>query len=71
MLDEFSAVNIESKEPEVAPGPGRPVSTGIGASVEEDTVSDDDFAKQLQAGMAGLLGEFEVRMTEKSPFHLP
>ncbi|KAK3377930.1 Pex19 protein family-domain-containing protein [Podospora didyma] len=62
MLDEFSAVNIESKKPEVAPGSGRPVSAGIGASFEEDAVSDDDFAKQLQAGMAGLLGEFEPEM---------
>lgn len=66
MLDDFSAVNIESKKPETtAAGPGRPSTTSAPAtkeksvSAEDDVLSDDDFAKQLQAGMAELMGEME------------
>lgn len=66
MLDDFSAVKIESKQPEVsAAGPGRPSTTSApatkekAATAEDDVLSDDDFAKQLQAGMAELMGEME------------
>lgn len=67
MLDDFSAVKIESKQPEVsAAGPGRPSTTTSApatkekaATAEDDVLSDDDFAKQLQAGMAELMGEME------------
>lgn len=66
MLDDFSAVKIESKQPEAsAAGPGRPSTTSApaakekAATAEDDVLSDDDFAKQLQAGMAELMGEME------------
>lgn len=66
MLDDFSAVKIESKQPDIsAAGPGRPSTTSAPvaekkpASAEDDVLSDDDFAKQLQAGMAELMGEME------------
>ena len=66
MLDDFSTIKIESKQPEAsAPGPGRPSTTSAPASkdkpatAEDDVLSDDDFAKQLQAGMAELMGEME------------
>jgi peroxin-19 len=55
MLDEFSATSIETKEqaPSTS-GPGRP---GAATVVEDDGLTDDDFAKQLQAGMADLFGD--------------
>lgn len=66
MLDDFSAVKIESKQPDIsAAGPGRPSTTSAPATeekpapAEDDVLSDDDFAKQLQAGMAELMGEME------------
>lgn len=66
MLDDFSSVKIESKEPAAsAAGPGRPSTTTAptskdkSATAEDDVLSDDDFAKQLQAGMAELMGEME------------
>ena len=57
MLDEFSATKIEEKKPvpQVAPsasGPGRP-------GAQEDPTEDVDFEKQMQAGMAELLGQFQ------------
>ncbi|KAK3942300.1 Pex19 protein family-domain-containing protein [Diplogelasinospora grovesii] len=60
-LDEFSAVKVDSKKPEVPSGPGRPDAGSAPAkdAAPEDVLSDDDFAKQLQAGMADLLGELE------------
>lgn len=61
MLDEFSAVKIDHKKPETPPRPPHPP----GASVaEDDVLSEDDFAKQLQAGMADLLGELENSVCE-------
>jgi len=61
MLEEFSAVKVDEKAPEVAPGQGKPAATGASTQEPklEDILSDDDFAKQLQAGMADLLGEME------------
>jgi peroxin-19 len=70
MLDEFSATKIDNNE-EIpkASGPGRPVTAA--AEIPKDPLgieglTDDDFAKQLQAGMADLLGEMQnnVRMIE-------
>lgn len=73
MLDDFSSVKIESKEPAVsAARPGRPPTTAAPASkdksatAEDDVLSDDDFAKQLQAGMAELMGEMENSVEEPS-----
>lgn len=69
MLDDFSAVKVDTKEtqapsqaaqpapapeaaaPKAAPGPGP-------ASLDAD-LSEDDFAKQLQEGMADLLGQLD------------
>lgn len=69
MLDDFNDVKIDSSKPAVAGA----TSTHLPADVkspptagstttkaaEEDVLSDDDFAKQLQAGMAELMGEIE------------
>lgn len=64
MLNDFSALKVESKkaEPETATGPGRPAPPAAAPAEEpkaEDALSDDEFAEQLQAGMADLLGEIE------------
>jgi peroxin-19 len=64
MLEDFSALKTESKKPDVPSGPGRPASaagtTEKQPDAEEaaldDFMSDDDFAKQLQDGMAEMLG---------------
>jgi peroxin-19 len=56
MLDEFTPSKPEPKAPTTAPstsGPGRPEPT------TEEGITDDDFARQLQAGMAELLGGLE------------
>lgn len=67
MLDDFKDVKIDSKktsEPEASsaadtkPPPDSAVDP-TAANVDEDVLSDDDFAKQLQAGMAELMGEIE------------
>jgi peroxin-19 len=61
MLDEFSATKIDTneKDPKVS-GPGRPSAADIpGDPPGIEGLTDDDFAKQLQAGMADLLGEMQ------------
>lgn len=68
MLDEFSAIKVDPKKP--APpstaeaSQPKPEAAASGSSAEakpeaEAALSEDDFAKQLQAGMADLLGELE------------
>lgn len=65
MLDDFSAVKIDPTKPQVsdAGGPGRPSASAQApeakAEAEDDALLDDDFAKQLQAGMAELMGEMD------------
>jgi peroxin-19 len=65
MLDEFSATKLDTnEEAPKASGPGRPSAAAAAADVPKDPlgiegVTDDDFAKQLQAGMADLLGEMQ------------
>ena len=61
MLDEFSTIKLVDNEgqlPHTAPpgpsGPGRPGPPAIGVDLGEE-----DFAKQLQDGMASLLGEMD------------
>lgn len=81
MLDDFSAVKIDPKKPEIpAAGPGRPSSSAsapapaadpMATKVDEDVLSDDDFAKQLQAGMAELMGEIESSVIPPSVFDSP
>ncbi len=58
MLDEFSSVRLASQEPATASGPGRPDVVAEDEAAPEDEL-DEEFAKQLQAGMADLLGEIE------------
>ncbi|KAF2100540.1 Pex19 protein [Rhizodiscina lignyota] len=60
--DEFSALKLDTKEPTpAASGPGRPPTTSgtIPSSSDPATGAspEDDFARQLQDGMADLLGE--------------
>jgi peroxin-19 len=63
MLEEFSAAKIDTKKPEE---PAAPPPNPAAASAEEEPVFDDDFAKQLQAGMAELLGDLENSVCEPS-----
>jgi len=60
MLDEFSATEIhaQDKVPETS-GPGRPTAA-VNAIPGVEGISDEDFAKQLEAGMAELLGGMET-----------
>lgn len=63
MLDEFSATKIDAdEETPKASGPGRPVAAA--ADIPKDPLgieglTDADFAKELQLGMADLLGEMQ------------
>lgn len=57
MLEEFSAVKVEPKAPAVPQGKPAAVGPSVPEPKLEDILSDDEFAKQLQAGMADLLGE--------------
>ncbi|KAL0942676.1 pex19 family protein [Colletotrichum truncatum] len=75
MLDDFAAVQVDSKkpEPQAAPsatGPGRPaaVEDVTDDKTLEDMLSSDDFAKQLQAGMADLIGELEKNPEMQAQF---
>jgi peroxin-19 len=72
MLDEFSTVKIDqpktveassSSKPEV---PKDPAPSGKQPEVD-DAFSEEEFAKQLQAGMADLLGELEQSVSFDSP----
>ncbi|KAK4033971.1 Pex19 protein family-domain-containing protein [Parachaetomium inaequale] len=65
MLDDFSAVKIEAPKPEAPPPPASPPAA---AAAGEDALSEDDFAKQLQAGMADLLGELETSPEMQAQF---
>ncbi|KAJ4414780.1 Peroxisome chaperone and import receptor [Neurospora sp. IMI 360204] len=57
MLDEFAAVDLQANKPS---GPARPDAAGADdAKGEDDVLSEEEFAKQLQAGMADLLGDME------------
>ncbi|KZL68490.1 pex19 protein family [Colletotrichum incanum] len=76
MLDDFAAVNVDTKRPEqpaapFATGPGKPATAtddGTDDKTLEDMLSSDDFAKQLQAGMADLIGEFEKNPEMQAQF---
>jgi peroxin-19 len=59
MLDEFSPSKPEPKAPSIPSGPGRPQASAEDR-LSTEGVSDEDFAKQLQAGMAELLGDLET-----------
>ena len=74
MLNDFSAVKVDSQKPTVTPQPtaaaepsnAPPLSTDPPANPDE-AFSEEDFAKQLQAGMADLLGELEKSVSLSSP----
>jgi peroxin-19 len=56
VLDDFAATRLDAKAPAPAvSGPGRPSAVPAPAVADED-----EFAKQLQAGMADLLGDLET-----------
>lgn len=75
MLDEFSAVKLDSsKKSGEAPAQAeasqpKPESKSATPAPEasaglEDAFSEEEFAKQLQAGMADLLGELEKSVSQ-------
>lgn len=75
MLDEFTPSQPEPKAPSLpASGPGRPPNTTTttsappGLEAVSEGLSDDDFAKQLQAGMAELMGELETSPDVQAQF---
>jgi peroxin-19 len=58
MLDEFSSTKIDTQKDAPPPsGPGRPQADTAPPIASEDIPNEDEFAKELQAGMAGLLGQ--------------
>ncbi|KAI1501811.1 Pex19 protein family-domain-containing protein [Biscogniauxia marginata] len=68
MLEEFSGVALDSKKPATASGPGRPSATISDPTVQpnesvppegQDNFSEEEFQKQLQAGMAELMSDLE------------
>ena len=65
MLDEFAAVDLQAKK---ASGPAGPAAAGAGgdATGEDDVLSEEEFAKQLQAGMADLLGDIDNSVCESN-----
>lgn len=60
MLNEFSTVKIDAKKTEAPQGATAAPAAGAPA---EEALSEEEFAKQLQAGMADLLGELEKSVT--------
>lgn len=64
MLDEFTPSKPEPKAPSISSGPGRPEGT----TSTFEGISDDDFAAQLQSGMAELLGELETSPDMQAQF---
>ena len=75
LLDDFSAAKIETKTPAapVAAAPSIPAPT-LPPGLEDDEnleelLNDEDFAKQLQAGMADLIGEIEKSVRHNDGRH--
>jgi peroxin-19 len=67
MLDQFALSKPELKAPALSSGPGRPQPEPA-AALPTEGISDEDFAKQLQAGMADLLGEMETSPDMQAQF---
>ena len=60
MLDEFSTTKIDTQKDAPPPsGPGRPQADVALPIASEHVQSEEEFAKELQAGMAGLLGNLD------------
>lgn len=66
MLDEF-APSPSVVKPALPTGPGRP-SAPVPEPTEEEGLSDEDFVKRLQSGMAELLGELETSPDTQAQF---
>lgn len=78
MLNDFSAVKVDSQKPtdtpQAPPPSAEPTSAAAAANDSkpppppdaEDAFSEEEFAKQLQAGMADLLGELEKSVCTRS-----
>ncbi|KAF4595101.1 Pex19 protein [Ophiocordyceps camponoti-floridani] len=59
MLGEFSAVNLDSSKAPAASSEAPPDPVPQSTQKADEEISEDEFARQLQAGMADLLGELE------------
>lgn len=63
MLNDFSTVELSEHKAEAFSEPSQPATARAPDAGQipnmDDILSDDDFAKQLEAGMADLLGEIE------------
>ncbi|KAH6840717.1 Pex19 protein family-domain-containing protein [Chaetomium sp. MPI-CAGE-AT-0009] len=59
MLDEFSTVKIDATKPQAPPRPTNLPAAAAAETEEDEEGMDEEFAKQLQAGMADLLGGLE------------
>lgn len=64
MLNDFSNTKLDAQKPADTPSQPKPETSKPAPSSEphanpEDALGDEDFAKQLQAGMAELLGDLE------------
>ncbi|KAJ4155640.1 hypothetical protein LMH87_000876 [Akanthomyces muscarius] len=76
MLDEFSTVKLDAKQPADAPAaapaavaaPAAEVGAKAEGAINPEDMTEEDFAKQLQAGMANLLGELENSPEMKAEF---
>ncbi|TGO17411.1 hypothetical protein BPAE_0432g00030 [Botrytis paeoniae] len=73
MLDEFNAAKPESKAPTpisttATSGPEKPPVADVPLLGGGEGLTDDDFAKQLQAGMAELMGELETSPEMQAQF---
>jgi len=60
MLDEFAPSKQEPTPSKAPSGPGRPTTATTDPLLNIDSLSEEDFAKQFQAGMAELMGELET-----------
>ncbi|KAI5927155.1 Pex19 protein family-domain-containing protein [Camillea tinctor] len=59
MLEEFSGVAIDPKKATTASGPGRPPAPTVEPAAAQDDISEEEFQKQLQAGMEELMNDLE------------
>ncbi|KAF2840783.1 Pex19-domain-containing protein [Patellaria atrata CBS 101060] len=59
VLDEFATTKLDTKPTPSSSGPGRPESSTAPPIPSTAPAPEDEFAKQLQAGMADLLGEMD------------
>jgi len=66
MLDEFNPSEPEPKAPAIPSGPGRPIPSV--PDLAGEGIDDEEFAEQLQKGMAELLGELETSPDMQTQF---